>query len=359
METENITIRALCPDNEVKLKQLISLFHATYGDTFPIRGVYDLQFWKNQISGRFVSMAAEYEGEVIAHLAIYPDPECPGDVQLAFPVCHPRFLNCLPFFADKLKNLFKNLAIRQGWDTLYMFILNDEPTTMKFATDWLGFSVGCMLPAYLPASNLSVRCDRSSGQFSSENRTNVVVAFSDLTLKIKKKNKIFVPKKHIELCAILFSTLGLQRDYIGEPTDFISSTRVDRVADSCKRAFPNVATTNCFVSPSAAPNLDDMLLKIFEKEGENLFIFVDIEDPLAPALCERLESDYNFVFNGICPKLRNRDRVVYASTEATASLHRNSCNPAADRLAKYVLAERVREQDASSAQLHSFAAGVF
>lgn len=334
----NLQIKAIGPDNERVIRKIIDLFSACYKDSFPIAGVYDLQFWKSHIGLRFSSLVAFHDGEPIAHIALAPGPENRSHVQLSLPVCHRDYLEHRTFLEMKLLEVLETQRQRQDWRMLYFFVLANLPRFSEFAAGTIKTRVTAICPSYFPA----IRSDYARAD--QRDRTDVIVTKRVFDAVKEDERLCFVPEYHQDICSRLYSALGLSRRFIesSEVEAFSPSAPLSASATLSSDApalqtsfFGRTGVCHAFIQPSLIRSVKDALAEIDAALSANKYVFVNTEDRACPAFCDALEN-HGYRFCGILPLMQGTDNLVYTNSIDSSFDVNSFITPRARNLAEYI-----------------------
>ncbi|MDC0357970.1 hypothetical protein OAO01_04070 [Oligoflexia bacterium] len=312
LNINEVEIRATSPDNDLVIRDIISLFHEAYGDTYPVQSIYQQQFWKSHVGSRFTSLVAVHNEEVIAHLAASKDSQSEYHFQICFPVCKPDLVDHIPALGKKAWEVFTRQGKRQDWQMIYYFTFNNVPAFQQLADNVLHTQEVAICPSYFPATNFRTRGLKSQQSFLTDHRTNIVVTQRVFPRTGEHKRTLFVPHYHEAICKELYSTLPLVREFEGSLLQDASIPLVSAVgASAIQRAcFTQTGTCHAFVQPSLVENHEAAVCDIDTSRAISSFVLVNLEDHSCPSFCHILE-EHGYRFCGVFPLLRDHDRIMY------------------------------------------------
>jgi hypothetical protein len=305
--TVEFEIKAINGDNEVQINQLVKLFERVYGDTFPIKSVYDAQFWKTHIGSRFVSLGAFREGQLIAHLAACPDNDNPRHIQMCFPICSPAHCHLVASLGSSAWKFFQRQAVRQDWEMIYYFVLGNVPDMQLLADRVFCSSEVAFCPEYFPATNLRPRGVRESQLFASGERSHIAITQRVLRPQGKSKS-LHVPDRHREMVQHLYHPLKLKREFLSS-SQVVEFTFPADAEGFERNYFRETGVEHIFVQPGLASSNTPQ--STFSRPGvDTCYMFVNMEDPTCPEFCDRIEAA-GYRFCGVLPLVKNRDSIIF------------------------------------------------
>lgn len=329
-----IKIKALGPDNGVAIRGLIRLFSHVYGETFPVKGVYDPEFWAAQLGKRFVSIVAEDGGDIVAHLAVHQDGALGTDSFISLPVIDPAYRHSAADITHAAAETVRRLARRQGWRSISGFVYEDVRAMQAIPDAILRSKEVAILPGYLPARPVKARGERlSPRRLEAERglRRHALMTQRIFSPSAVQPLAIFVPERHREICRILYAPLGLDRALVSDPQTPCITPSIDSIERSYHRGL---GTHHIFVRPSGVAKHTALEPKGWDG-SKALFVYVDLGDPACPEFCASLE-DQGYRFSGIVPLVRGRDSIVFFK-ETEPFLDRSPfTSPRARMLSRYI-----------------------
>ncbi len=341
-------IFALSPDNDALLRKLTKLFWASYGRSYPIPGVYDLQFWKSHIGSRFVSIVGELDGELVCHIAYNEEVGVKGSAHLEHLVCHPDHFSQLPQIAKTLSEYLSNVAKRRSWHTLLASVKSGLPGTDTFLKEALQCKELGILPGYYPNHQLRNRpLSRNGTSGVPQSKRHSAQLFVKLFQQdFQERKTLYIPQKHASLVLNLNDQLGLARCIDHDLRSSCESTYSLPADTPAIRTchYYQTGVSHSFLQPSLLGTAEDYLGQIAHcSKTDSPILFVNCEDPSAHHCVNELER-YGYTFGGYLPQFFGNDQLVYfkrtSLTQAIekAVYHQNG-NPSSI-LAEHILNER-------------------
>jgi hypothetical protein len=329
-----VKIKALSPDNGAAIRGIVRLFSHVYGDTFPLKGVYDPNFWGAQLGKRFISIVAEDRGDIVAHIALHRDATSPGDTILSLPVVDPAYRHSSTDITRAAMETVRRLARTQGWRSCTGFVYEGIRAMQTVPAAILHSKEVAILPGYLPEEPIKARGERLSRRhLVSErgSRRHALVTQRVFTpSSISATAPIHLPANHREICRLLYAPLGLKRTF-AEPTGEAVGAQLPGIEKIYHRAR---GSYHLFLSPSALKSTRDIEPRSWNGH-KALFAYVNLFDPGCPAMCRSLE-DRGYRFCGIAPLLRGRDSVVFFKESEPYRDRSPFSSPRARMLSRYI-----------------------
>jgi hypothetical protein len=307
--------RAASPDNSFDIQGIIQLFKAVYGETFPIRSVYDQQYWRQHIGARFTSILVFRGKRLVGHLAAQPEGSDGKMVQIMYPLCDPEALNHLDQISETAWNIFQTTAKRQAWQGIYFFALSHAPEMIRFAEVILGAKPIAICPAYFPPINIGGSSSKSS------ERANIIISQKIFNPESDKQRSIYVTKEHADLTRKLYHGLRLPRDIRSEAKkDKLASYPLpaDRVAIE-SRYFAHSGIMHAYIEPSLLVNDSELSATLLSPHAESTFVFVKAYDPRALEVSKWLEAS-GYDFSGVLPFIHDRESLLFSKTSSESIL---------------------------------------
>ncbi|RMD85871.1 MAG: hypothetical protein D6808_04450 [Candidatus Dadabacteria bacterium] len=306
---EKLFVRALNPDDRVELEKLVGLFTTLTGSTYPIRTVYDSQFWAAHIGVRFCSVGVFHEGSLIGHFAICPDSRMRSNVRIAFPLFDMRYIDLQEMIRKEVAVLIDRLCRRNRWSTTYYFIFDSGRADQKFILQMLGGSETALCPHYFLESAKSQSIVGADKAGTDSRRISVYVVENPACRNTLPSHTVYVPKHHKDICSYLYEPFGLNREFRRKPDSKVQIFLGAEERGVDIKRYKETGVTHICVSPSLIHDRNKALNQIASLGDEPVFLFVNMFDPGCPSFVERME-DVGFVFCGILPLLMGRDSIV-------------------------------------------------
>jgi hypothetical protein len=317
---ENISFKALNPDNDVEVTQLTQLFTRVCGPSFPLTPVYQARFWKTHAGVRFTSLLALHGKKVLAHLGIRPDRDDSSTVQIYLPVCDPEFIEQHAELHQQMLDIVKRQAERQGWRVLYCYVLDDLAQMHFFANEVLHASEVAVWPACLPSLEIE----------SQDPRRHVVVVQKVLQARPERtmlslkgeRDLLFVPEWHRPMCELVYASLGLKGAFASELEcradcedeqrgATCSALPADRRAIETRTYRQTGITLSC-VEPGLVPSQRRTVEQLLSLGAPYHYVALNLHHARTPSFCAELEEvGYNFC--GLLPFLRGKDSIIYSN----------------------------------------------
>ena len=303
-----IKIKALSPDNSAAIRGIVRLFNHVYGDSFPLPGVYDPEFWRAQMGRRFISLVAEDRRDIVAHLAIHTDHGSPSDTVISLPVIDPAYRQSSQDITRAAAETVRRLARTQHWRSCTGFVYEGVRAMETIPTTLLNSKEVALLPGYLPSEPIRARGERLPHRrlfHARGSRRHALVtqriysgdtASSDLPL--------FVPTHHREICRILYAPLGLKRCFAADGTQ-----REVALNQPIELSYHRgLGAYHLFITPSLINGPLNLEPRTWDGH-KALFVYMNLHDPACPSACGELENQ-GYRFCGIAPCLPTKSTVA-------------------------------------------------
>ncbi len=312
---ENITIRAGSPDNEQEHRAIVKLLENTFGAKFPIDSAYDPQFWKTHIGSRFVSLLGiSQEKQIVGHLAYAPDRESPLHVQILFPFCSCDCSDrseCLTQeFGQKAWQTIHNQGLRQNWEAIYFFAINNSKSMQAFAEDVMHASCIGILPFYLAGSGAE---DKNGASGKKTAGTHVLIYEKVLSTANLSGRHYYPPELH----QLMFESLADSLEICpGKPSKATSSQSIKHTISPSRSGisrnhFAHTGVAHVFLKPALLDQQEISAEKLKLDKARVSYLFVDANDPAAAAVCSALEN-LGLRFSGFIPYLGKQHSFIYS-----------------------------------------------
>lgn len=327
-ELKDVRLKAGNPDDEAELRGLVKLFAAVYGESFPSRDVYNIQFWNKHIGTRFSSLLALSRNKVIGHLALQPDRHARTNVQLAFPAIDPGYQPFSGELAGLAWEVIAKQSARQHWRSMYMKTMADRAMYQQIGLEVFGMSEVAIYPSYYRVCQ--------DGALRPQVAIIYQRVFDRSALANGGCDTLYVPRKHLELCRHLYERVGLRRSFKAEPR-----TRAQYIVPADRRAVERqrlrgAGIAQVFVYPSLLDSFSQVehVMSCAADDVPPLMI-VSTQDPRCPSFCSFLE-ERGYHFSGVLPLLRNRESIVYHRVNGAAASELVLYSDTARTLAQYI-----------------------
>ena len=346
-KVEGIKFKALNPDDDSEVSQVVELFRRSHGESFPLAPVYDRKFWKIHAGVRFTSLVAMHERQMVAHLAIRPDRDDPSHVQIYLPLCDLELISLSQQIHGEMLSIIERQGQRQGWRMLYSLVVEDMPQMHAFANQVLQGKEVAIWPQCLPPKP----------GHDDQMRRHVMVMQRMLQQNPQhttgeSPDFLFVPEAHQAICEWLYNSLGLTRVFLTHsqahaggrlPSSHrLSALSADRRAVETRTYRQTGVTLSC-----VEPGLLNCFTRVFDKfrthSTQRHFVSVNMRDDKAPGFCEALE-ERGYSFCGVLPMHRGKESIIYASQRLEFLPERESA------LSTYVLGRYLENFDFCAVQ---------
>lgn len=307
----HVQLKAVSPDNERDLRDICSLYSATYGDCFPVKSVYQLEFWRNHIGRRFTSIAAFQGDLMLAHLVLSPDPHDSRHVQVCYPVCSLSV--DFDQVRDSYRSLLAGLTRTRGWSLASLSIFTKVPGMEDFSGVLPAGCPTAILPCYpaaedcSPVTDLLFACDRGPAEASAR---HVAIAISPLGPSSRRAGTVYLPSSHARMAALILNQFALVCAAQDESDCAQEIVKEAVNSEALREFYPFSGVCHQFVRPSAVASVSGLLREISAPIVRVPYLYVDARDPHCPAFCDALEQE-GFAFCGMVPALRGTDHAVY------------------------------------------------
>lgn len=336
-----VTTKAANPDNELLIRDLISLLKSNYGESYPAKGAYDLTFWKNHIGARFISLLGYKDQKLAGHIALQPERCNKKHVQLSLPIYDISSHAFIYSFSSQVSEYIERLASRQDWELSYSFVFSKMPLLQQICEDLLNLNTTALWPACLSPKLLA----HSQPRDTSATNSHLLISHRIHNLRDDSERCLFVPKRHLGISRYLYRSLDLKRSFRSEFSGDLHTTEglpADARAIET-HSFPRSNIALSFIHPSLLSSTDKLRCSLANTSISSRFLFINLHDPACPAFCRDVEN-LGFCFGGIMPLLKNRDSIVFFNDTCFSPLDtRDFYSPTAKNLAKYINACRTTE----------------
>jgi hypothetical protein len=303
-----LTIKALGPDNDVELAQIVQLVEKGYGDTFPIKSAYDLQFWKAHIGQRFTSIVAVKDGKIVGHIAAQPENVDPRNVQILFSLWDPELPELQREFTTRAWEILRAQSKKKSWQMIYSFVFDNTSPMRIFTSDMIKCNSLAICPGYFPGVQTTFEGSATNSPLSKNgSRTDIVVVQKVLSTPSEAR-ELFIPARHQVMVERLYKPLGLKRTFARKPRTNQAALQTDLAVE--RECFARSGICQFFITPSLLAKDEDPLAEVINSSLKEVFIFVNALDPKCPDFCEKLEES-GYKFCGALPMLRGRDSLIY------------------------------------------------
>lgn len=299
MDKPTIQIRALSADNRRQLHSLVSLFNSEFSDSYPIDHVYHHAFWQQHIGKRFISLGCFIDNQLVAHLACQRDLFNPELVQVSHAILSSNVRSFRSVIASMLWQTLSKLARRQNWKLVYTVDLPTLTSNDEFFEKILGTYGVAFCPSYYQKSG----GDR-------KHRIPMVLSQRFIAACSGDAEVLYVPNSHKEICKLLYSSLGLKRQFQSASNNQKVFLSADKPALE-RLHFPKHSLEHLFIQPSLLSK--ETFNKIVKRKDscETSLAFIAMRDLNCPAVCEELEA-MGYRFCGILAGYHDRENIIYA-----------------------------------------------
>ena len=286
-------IRAVNPDNTLELTRLRDLCHHTYGERAKEAQLIDLDFWRNQLNGQTVSLVAEYNREILGHIAYRPDRHNTKHVQLLLPALAPDSSGIAHEMATAAWETIKKVAERQGWEMVYMYTFVDSPELQTLTHTVVGATDCALIPHFL-------------GGVSDAGRVDVLV--SCRVLRDASLGDVYAPAQYVEPVNQILQRAGIERNVIASGTPSYRG-RLGSPGFEV-HSSPASGTAVIVVRPSLLQGSEELDVATNLDSIETACVLCDANDAVTPSFAETIEAK-GFRFAGFIPLLHNQDSLVF------------------------------------------------
>lgn len=297
---EDIAIYAISSDDSVRIAQLIDLFQRTHGEAYPVKAVYDPEFWRAQIELRMTSIVTEIAGQIVAHVAIKPDKQEVGAVQITLPVCDQQCIEGVSVIAKKYAALIRRQCRRNSWPLLYHYVSTNCYLSTALSSELFYDNETAVCPAYLL---------RGHSELESPQQISGTTVFLTQLIPYPEKfteTELYLPEKHLEICRKLYEPFGLERKFSTRPKPVKNPTARKAIHITDLR---HIETAHIEVSPSLVGDVDALIKGIRPYKDYAIYLFLDLSDPFTPDFCDSLEK-LGYRFSGVLPVRKGHDSLV-------------------------------------------------
>lgn len=324
----NLVCKAASPDNKFELQAIVDLLKAVYGESFPLPGVYDPQFWHQHIGHRFTSILVYRGRQLVGHLAAQREGADGRMIQILYPLCHPDYREESEQILGAAWALLEKQCLRQQWHGIYFFSFAHTPEMVAFGERTLRVRRTALCPAYFPSSNLKNQGARKSGSRSpaasrthqATERTDIIIGQRFFAPEQEKMHSIFVNEQHHDLVSKLYHSIGLPRDIkTSASREKLSSYPLpaDRSAIET-RYFSQSGIMHAYVEPSLLTSDSELATHFQRPHSISTFVFVKAYDPRALETAQWLEN-HGYEFSGILPHIHDRESLLFSHTTSESS----------------------------------------
>ena len=303
-----LCVRAIDADNRLQVNDLIDLFYRVHENSYPIRKVYDVKFWNTHLGNRFSGIGVFADSELVAHIALRPEPDCQQIVRLDYPILAPRLGRIRELALEKLSDFIARQAERQSWKLGYYFMLEDRPNEHTILQRVLPAHTTAICPSYFAEANGLERSWEAPHEARPQKRIFMSISQHYYLDRVTQQRELFVPPRHLKLATRVFRPLMRYRQFLRPSHAALQGTAQSKAC--CTRRFQGNGVLEAFVRSVYAPDAEELLESMHSNPAASNFVFVNLEDPACPAYCERLEMR-GFRFCGFLPELRGQDSIAY------------------------------------------------
>jgi hypothetical protein len=330
-----LNVRSVNPDHAAEIRHISHLYSRVYGDTFPVHDVVSDAFWRTHIGSRYMSLVAELNGEVIAHLSVHRDRIDPSIVEVAYPVYDPRFEDHLPEILARTWAVLERQRTRQGWRMLYYFSLAQRSESQLLGSALLNTYEVAICPGYLPHNSSS-----NSGSLKSAlgltKRCDVIVNQRFFAPDDCEAQALYAPERHRKFIEFLYAPTGLKRSFSGAKESRVATPVLSADSPAVERQFfRRTGVRQSFVRPSLLGSPKELLNRLSDERQEGSYLYLDLTDPKTPSMAEAVEA-LGFRFGGVLPLFKGTDSVVYFFERDYRPVLDELSTPRAKAIAEYI-----------------------
>lgn len=289
--TRMLSLRPLNPDNLNEVTQLVNLFRQI--DDYPIKNVYQPQFWTKHAGSRFISIQIFDDKDLIGHFALSYEKTKRSVVQLGLIAILGNSKSFQAKVISEIKTLLQQVSDRQKFEIIYSFVFEQNSLAQRLATE-LGLITSAICPSYVIASD----AERLS------------ISICQKVINPPEKLKVFTPNAHHEIIKKIYNTIKIDRE-ISSTATISKKLKSDQHAAIQSRYFQANLVEHIFVRPSLLNKKFDISQPADQqKQALSRYIFVNAHDPEAINFCEMIEKQ-NYIFCGVTPQIEGCDSLLF------------------------------------------------
>ena len=277
-------------DNPADAIGVARLFHAVYGDSYPVDTVYiPERLVEENRSGRLRSAVARTApGDIVAHVALYrSSPPNARLFELGLGVTLPSYRNGKAFW--RCMQGAAACAGSEGIDGYYGESVCNHVITQR-ASALIGAIETALEPALMPAR-------AEPGADEGESAARIGCLYSSCIVRDQRR-QVFVPAAYADELAFLFDSTGLERTFSVADS---ALTGLGTALDVARFDAAGVARCTVGMAGSELGERVDELLAGLEKDGYALAqFFVDLGAAHSGAVVDTLRSR-GFSLGGLLP----------------------------------------------------------
>jgi|GEM_PF-4193737 len=316
---DEVTVRAINPDNHQDAQKLIDLFVQNFGVNHPLSCVYEPSFWlgspdefeEEQAYFPLTSIIAEESGRFIAHLALRKDLHTPGRVEILLPAVHPAFRKHMFKLTRVLWSVISKLATKQNWRVAYHFssVLNPACQLM---------SVKCFhsTEVALISTCRDILQHEHDQICKPERRASALLFYNVFQPETIPPLAVFPPAHHLKNIQEAYTSLKIKRSFAGESRAIqVIHTRGGKISApdfEAERFFHGLNISEVPGDLLREPRRISSFLVELDRFSEGKSVLaLPLDNPACPALCEEVEA-HGYRYVGIMPLVGERDFILYA-----------------------------------------------
>lgn len=337
-------IKAINHDNMREAEQLCELFRRQYGMTYPLKEVYEPEFWfaggeELDREPPFSSLVAVHGERIVGHIAV---KSCNRShrVNIFLPVVDPDYRRYAIRLSFQFWRCLESLAQKQGWKQIVHFYCNLDPIFQIVADKCFGSHEIGEIPMIDTSGETSAVVDAQPPAMT--------ILFNDIDHNHDIAT-IFPPEEHLPVIEQIYRSLAIPREFSLDTTGRNSGERSGFKRISA-RAEPSGLNQEPFeicvnealrlkqlrLLPSRIGGSDEMfaLLRAVDTRTEAdqmaLMVLLPLEDPAAPVAARDLERA-GYSFCGVLPEAADGDQILYCRHTRAFSLDHSERTAAESR----------------------------
>ncbi len=331
-------IKAINHDNAREAEEVSHLFLRQYGKTFPLKEVYDPQFWysERQWNGAaeemeqeppFASLVAVHGDKMVGHIAV---KSCPRSRQadIFLPVIDPDYRRHAIRLSFQFWRCLENLGRKQGWKQIVHYYCSLDPIFQIVAAKCFGSHEVAEIPMIDSSGQTSAVVDGEPPVLTV--LFNEIDPSHDLTT-------IYPPDEQLRILEQIYRSLSIPREFSLETS----------AAESARAGFRSAATARsqaggdpyeiCVnealrlkhlrLCPERLGGSDEFMELVravvhrSETDQMALVIQLPLEDRLTPQVAKMLKAA-GFRFAGILPEGTAGDQILFAQSAKPFTIER-------------------------------------
>jgi len=272
--------------------------YKTYGYTYDKEhAYYPERLVELNENGMLVSAVAVSGGEMGGHCAVFKDHPDDAIGELGMAVTKPKFRG--HGIMKKLSFFLIDMATDEGMTGLFAKAVANHPFSQK-AIVRLGFKDCGILVGSVPADR------QFKGMEGLTQRPSLVISFQYLNRP--ESHVVYAPQAHVAMIEKLYQGLGVAPEFRtpekgARPT---GPTKLNvKVMAPRSNAFIKVSSIGMDILSEVQGQLKELCMKRIDV----IYLYLNLQDPLTPAVATRLE-EMGFFFGGIFPGTEIGDALI-------------------------------------------------